>query len=58
MKKVHSIAGRFIVCIDENFAKKLSMDKDVIWLEQELVVNSIVMRVRKFPILNQKDPSS
>jgi hypothetical protein len=59
IKKVHPISGRFVVCIDEALAKTLSMDKEAIWLRQELKENAIIMRVHRFPCVRSKrSPSS
>lgn len=44
-KKVHRIANRALVVIDEALVKSLSINENNTWLEQQAIKNGILMRI-------------
>jgi hypothetical protein len=48
LKKVHRIAGRTFIVIDEALVRLLSINENTTWLEQQAIENGILMKIHYF----------
>ena len=48
LKKMHCISEKAFVVIDDNLVKKLGIDKDDTWFEQEQKEDGILLKIHRF----------